>query len=108
MSTNELTPSNSLIDAEGLSLEPEAIARGLKIEYDNAHFFRQRNLKESAADYGYLGFVPRSVDRAMDKWDERSAIKAAVKHYQTHEGAYQEQAVKDAAAKGVHTNFGEK
>jgi hypothetical protein len=110
MSTAELAPKNPLEEARGLTHEQDQEARQLKKDYDSANWMRMEGLKEDQKDswrgYGYLGFIPAALDRAIDKGSERSAVKNAANHYKTHEGAYQEQAVKDAASEGVDTNFG--
>ena len=44
--------------------------------------------------------------RGVARLDVQRVKRKGAKHYKAHEGEYQVQAVKDAAAEQVHTNFG--
>lgn len=107
MRTAETVPAENL---EGLSHEQNEQAERLKRNYDRASEIQEDGLKEDKVDnwrgYGYMGFIPAAMERAAESHGVKSARKKATRHYKENETAYQEQAVKDAAAEGVYTDFG--
>ncbi len=109
MSKVESASDGILENQTGLSTQEQSEALKLKTrrEYaqnrvENSHSPKTRDEWNGV----YLGFIPAAIERAVDRHDVRRADKSAGKHYHTHEGAYQIQAIKDAAAEGVHTDFG--
>jgi hypothetical protein len=85
---------------------------------DNTHKHLVRDLKSAEAlererRMAHRSDYSRTFGREINEWIEeiqdhkrvKRTGKAAVKHYRLNEGAYQVQAVKDAAAEGVYTNF---
>lgn len=111
MSTAETLVQNPLENEPGLSEEDNIIA---------ARNYSLRNSAESVKDklrfenqpagvfmpYEALGVMPAL--RGIAKLDAMRVKHKGVKHYKANTAEYQVQAVKDAAAEGVKTNFGEK
>jgi hypothetical protein len=106
--SNETLTKNPLEDAEGLSSEErhKQIELGHKALRLNE---RQIRLIKKGASYAPLEVsrhFGNGVAMVATTIAEKANDSARAYHYTSLEGQHQEQAVKDAAAAGVHTNFG--
>jgi hypothetical protein len=103
MSTRETVPKNPLEGAEGLS--PGEISNAEVLQYNrrDAHEVMEETGSQTARDE--MGPLHGAVVRGLDRHLTRQADRSAARHYKVNEGAYQEQAVIDAAAEGVKTSF---
>lgn len=107
----EAVDENPLINEQDLTEEQNEKAKRIRNDHRivetptdswyGLHAEPGRNLGEAVDNV----FGP-PFDKAYDKMERVLAMRAAKKHYKKHEGAYQVQAVKDADAKGVETDFG--
>ena len=89
----------------GLSGEDNKKAYDLYSEAKIASAGLEMALEDLDGHPSQIGGLARVL---LDGNSVRKAKKAGRLHYKKNEGAYQEQAIKDAASVGVHTNFGEK
>lgn len=103
MSTEILT-KNPLEEAEGLSPKETSNAEVLQYNRRDAHQVMSETHSQAARDE--LGVLRGAVIRGLDRHLAKRADKSATRHYSANEGSYQEQAVKDAAAESVPTNYG--
>ncbi len=106
MSTTETIPKNPIEEGEGLSPEDNREAEDLGHNRKIMYQIRDEDRKAGNMGYYPFGFIPAAIERGTNNLDAKHSDRIATKHYKAHEGAYQIQAVKDAAVKGVHTNFG--
>lgn len=124
MSTAETIPENlapessgnPLLEQEGLTELQTEEAQVLRQDLEQAAIKKHQTLnyhQQEHRDYGQEGYKPGYAREISDMFEEAGdairlskAMKASKKHYKKNEGAYQTQAVKDAASENVHTNFG--
>lgn len=103
----EPSPSNPLEESAGLGETDQRYAKHLYGAYKKA-VAKQLHTKEMRRKYPKysdgLGFSALEASSASIK--KSSRLIDAEAHYKKNEGAYQEQAVKDAAAEDVETDYG--
>ena len=110
MSTAETLQKNPLESEPGLSYEDQKESRDLIKNVRTRTWYKEladESYRTRGERYsGAFGFDHGGKLIAGIKLGR--AEKKAKEHYDNHQSEYQAQAVKDAAADGVHTNFGEK
>ena len=108
MSSTEIIPRNPLEDAEGLS--PEQRHRQLELGHEALRLGEKNDRLLDDAETTPFHKVDRLFANGLkiganDLARKRNDV-ARTWHYKANQGAYQEQAVKDAAAADKRTSFG--
>jgi hypothetical protein len=115
MSSETVKFDNPLLHEEGMGEEQQMEAIGLlkvareargKVRDSDARWDRLYSSPWGEHRANGAMELQHSVSQSLLERRERRALKGATKDYKANEGAYQVQAVHDAAADGVETNFG--
>ena len=103
---------NPLENAKGLSPkdEQEAVrnfgtAKQTADDLKHSKEIYNQGYTDGEFTYAFPGIVT-AVSHGLKILKNRKAQTVAAKHYKRHKDKFQAQAVKDAAAEGVHTDFG--